>query len=219
MAGMEIRLINWDEGNYKITDKPRPRGELVLGGNPVTRGYYKNDEKTAEDFFIENGKQFFKSGDIGELLPSGIIRIIDRKKDLVKLQLGEYVSLGKVESQMKTCSLVDNICVYADSNKSHTVALVVPIRENVEKLVKDPSNAETSFEDLCKDEKAVQTVLKKLMEHGKANGLEKFEIPTVITLYPEVWVPESGLVTAAFKLKRKALQTAFQSDIDRMYGK
>ena len=219
MAGMEIRLINWEEGNYKITDKPRPRGELVLGGNPVTRGYYKNDEKTAEDFFIENGKQFFKSGDIGELLPSGIIRIIDRKKDLVKLQLGEYVSLGKVESQMKTCPLVDNICVYANSNKTHTVALVVPIRENVEKLVKDPSNAETSFEDLCKDEKAVQTVLKKLMEHGKANGLEKFEIPTVITLYPEVWGPESGLVTAAFKLKRKALQTAFQSDIDRMYGK
>merc|ERR1719342_1212724 len=62
MAGMEVRIINWEEGNYRITDKPFPRGELVLGGEPVTRGYYKNAEKTAEDFFTENGKQFFKSG-------------------------------------------------------------------------------------------------------------------------------------------------------------
>ena len=81
----------------------------------MTRGYYKNASKTREDFFIENGKQFFKSGDIGELRDDGSFRLIDRKKDLVKLQLGEYVSLGKVEAQMKTNPLVDNICVYADS--------------------------------------------------------------------------------------------------------
>ena len=115
MAGMEVRLINWEEGNYRITDKPYPRGELVLGGDPVTRGYYKNIDKTTEDFFTENGKQFFKSGDIGELRDDGSFKLIDRKKDLVKLQLGEYVSLGKVEAQMKTNPLVDNICVYADS--------------------------------------------------------------------------------------------------------
>ena len=115
MAGMEVRLVDWTEGNYRITDTPNPRGELVLGGDPVTRGYYKNSNKTREDFFIENGKQFFRSGDIGELRPDGSFRLIDRKKDLVKLQLGEYVSLGKVEAQMKTNPLVDNICVYADS--------------------------------------------------------------------------------------------------------
>lgn len=39
---------------------------------------------------------------------------LDRKKDLVKLQAGEYVSLGKVESALKTCSLIDNICAYAN---------------------------------------------------------------------------------------------------------
>lgn len=38
----------------------------------------------------------------------------DRKKDLVKLQAGEYVSLGKVEAMLKNCSLVDNICAYAN---------------------------------------------------------------------------------------------------------
>lgn len=39
---------------------------------------------------------------------------IDRKKDLVKLQAGEYVSLGKVEAVLKNCSLIDNICAYAN---------------------------------------------------------------------------------------------------------
>lgn len=38
---------------------------------------------------------------------------LDRKKDLVKLQAGEYVSLGKVESALKNCPLIDNICAYA----------------------------------------------------------------------------------------------------------
>ena len=41
----------------------------------------------------------------------GTIHIIDRKKDLVKLQGGEYVSLGKVESLLKTHPAVENICV------------------------------------------------------------------------------------------------------------
>ena len=45
--------------------------------------------------------RFFKTGDIAELTEDGNIKIIDRKKDLVKLQLGEYVSLGKVRSDIR----------------------------------------------------------------------------------------------------------------------
>lgn len=52
-----------------------------------------------------------------------LCKIVDRKKDLVKLQYGEYVSLGKVESELKTCSLIDNVCVYADPTKLFVVAL------------------------------------------------------------------------------------------------
>ena len=58
----------------------------------------------------------------------GCLKLIDRKKDLVKLQLGEYVSLGKVEARLKTHPLVENICVYGDPYKKFTVALVVPSR-------------------------------------------------------------------------------------------
>ena len=117
MAGMQVKMVNWEEGHYRVTDSPRPRGEIIVGGNSVAKGYFKNDQKTEEDFYNEGGKRWFRTGDIGELFDDGTVRIIDRKKDLVKLQLGEYVSLGKVESQLKTNYLVDNICVYGNPYK------------------------------------------------------------------------------------------------------
>ncbi len=65
----------------------------------------------------------------GQIEADGTLKIIDRKKDLVKLQFGEYVSLGKVESVLKTCPIVENICIYGEATKSYTVALVVPDRK------------------------------------------------------------------------------------------
>lgn len=51
-----------------------------------------------------------------------------------------------------------------------------------------------------------------------AAQLERFEIPRKICLSPDPWTPETGLVTDAFKLKRKELKTHYQEDIERMYG-
>jgi len=218
MAGMEVKLINWEEGNYRVTDRPNPRGEICIGGKSVAKGYFKNEEKTREDFYTENGMRWFKSGDIGELDKEGNLRLIDRKKDLVKLNLGEYVSLGKVESQLKTHPLVENICVYGDSFKSHTVAIMVPIKNTLEKLATELGKTEASYERLCQDNDVVKAVLKALSLHGKKTNLERFEIPTRLTLAPETWTPESGLVTAAFKLKRKVIQTLYQPSIDEMYA-
>lgn len=48
--------------------------------------------------------------------------------------------------------------------------------------------------------------------------LEKFEIPNAVKLCTEVWSPDMGLVTAAFKLKRKDIQERYQHDINRMYA-
>jgi len=218
MAGVDVKLINWEEGNYRVTDKPYPRGEIVIGGSAIAKEYFKNAAKTEEDFFWEDGKRWFKSGDVGELDPSGRLRIIDRKKDLVKLQLGEYVSLGKVEAQLKTHPLVENICVYGDSFKTSTVAIMVPIKNALEKFATDLGKTEANYESLCRDNDVIQAVLKTLSLHGRKTNLEKFEIPTRITLAPETWTPESGLVTAAFKLKRKVIQTLFQPSIDEMYA-
>lgn len=75
-----IMLVDWPEGNYKSTDKPNPRGEIWIGGDNVTMGYYNLPEKTKEDFHIINGMRYFATGDIGEMLRNGNLKIIDRKK-------------------------------------------------------------------------------------------------------------------------------------------
>lgn len=85
-----------------MTDKPYPRGEIVIGGSCVTAGYFNNQQLTDESFRTEENRQWFYTGDIGEIHPDGSIKIIDRKKDLVKLQFGEYVSLGKVKKRNRT---------------------------------------------------------------------------------------------------------------------
>jgi long-subunit acyl-CoA synthetase (AMP-forming) len=62
-------------------------------------------------------------------------------------------------------------------------------------------------------------VLRDLAKHARLNHLERFETPGAITLVADEWTPESGLVTAAQKLKRKPIQERYQQDLDRMYKK
>ncbi|VDL84021.1 unnamed protein product [Nippostrongylus brasiliensis] len=93
----EILLREWAEGGYSPFNDP-PRGEILISGENVSPGYFKLPEKTDEEFIMYKGKRCFCTGDIGEKRKDGSIIIVDRKKDLVKLQHGEYVSLAKVRS-------------------------------------------------------------------------------------------------------------------------
>lgn len=51
----------------------------ILGGENVSPGYYKNAEKTKEDFFEDDGKRWFRTGDIGEIHEDGVIKIIGKR--------------------------------------------------------------------------------------------------------------------------------------------
>ncbi|KAK4336910.1 hypothetical protein RND71_043475 [Anisodus tanguticus] len=216
LNGVPIRLIDWGEGNYHTTDKPYPRGEIVIGGDCVTSGYYKNDDLTKEAFFEENGKRWFKTGDIGEIYPDGTIKIIDRKKDLVKLQFGEYISLGKVETELKSCSFVDNICVYGDSYHSYIIALIVPNIKALKLLAKQLNKESLTHTEMCRDQEIIKEVAKTLKDHAMNAGLLKNEIPTKIMLVTEDWTPDSGLVTAALKLRRKNIQEKYKMEINKI---
>jgi len=90
----------------------------------------------------------------------------DRKKDLVKLQAGEYVSLAKVETALKLCPLVDNVCVYADSSKMNTVCLVVPNQKQVEALARRLGVEHAEWPLVCENEALQAAVLKGLQEYG-----------------------------------------------------
>ncbi|XP_026169675.1 long-chain-fatty-acid--CoA ligase 3b [Mastacembelus armatus] len=213
----EITLKDWEEGGYYSTDEPNPRGEILIGGPNVTMGYYKNKTKN-EDFFVdENGQRWFCTGDIGEFHPDGCLKIIDRKKDLVKLQAGEYVSLGKVEAVLKNCPLIDNICAYANSDQSYVISFVVPNHKQL-MLLAEQMQVKGTWEEICNSSQMEKEALRIITEAAISAKLERFEIPKKIRLSAEPWTPETGLVTDAFKLKRKELKTHYQEDIERMYG-
>ncbi|XP_061774842.1 long-chain-fatty-acid--CoA ligase 3a isoform X2 [Nerophis ophidion] len=166
----EIMLKDWLEGNYRTTDKPNPRGEILIGGPNVTMGYYKNHSENQTDFFVDkNGQRWFCTGDIGEFHRDGCLKIIDRKKDLVKLQRGEYVSLGKVEAMLKNCAMVDNICAYARSSETYVIAFVVPNEKQLQALA-DQYGISGSREELCNNDAMAELVLKVIDKAGVAGA-------------------------------------------------
>lgn len=214
-----IKLIDWPEGGYSASDSPMPRGEIVIGGPHVTVGYFKNEEKTKEVYKVdERGMRWFYTGDIGRFHADGCLEIIDRKKDIVKLQHGEYVSLGKVEAALVSSPYVDIIVLHADPFHSYCVALVVASQATLEEWALKKGIKYADFADLCHKEETVKEVLGSLVKAGKAARLEKFEIPAKIKLLSEPWTPESGLVTAALKIKRDAIRKAFSVDLAQLYS-
>ena len=84
------------------------KGEVCIRGPNVMKGYYKEPEKTADaidnDDWLHTGEkclsfaQFNKRriGDVGQWLPNGTLKIIDRKKHIFKLAQGEYVAPEKI---------------------------------------------------------------------------------------------------------------------------
>lgn len=71
----DIKLVNWDEGNYRVKDSPYPRGEIHVGGGNVVVGYYKQPDKTLEEFYEEDGRRWFRTGDVGEIYPDGVLKV------------------------------------------------------------------------------------------------------------------------------------------------
>lgn len=221
--GVLLKLRDWEEGGYRVTDKPNPRGEIIIGGPSVAKGYFKRDEESKAAFYEENGVRCFCTGDIGEIDEFGCLKIIDRLKDLVKMKHGEYISLGSVESIMKTIPLVDNICVFADVLPERVVAVVVPVPEVLLKIGKEQTvTALTnptldSMSQLYTNKHINKLVLSMMQEHGRNCDLNKWEIPADVYLTNDVWNPESGLVTAALKLRRKQLFARYNSQVHSMY--
>ena len=93
-SSVEIKLVDFADAGYYSTNNP-PQGEIWLRGPTVLDAYYDNEQETKEAITADG---WFKSGDIGEWDSNGHLRIIDRKKNLVKTQGGEYIALEKVST-------------------------------------------------------------------------------------------------------------------------
>jgi long-chain acyl-CoA synthetase len=213
---------------YRNTDKPNPRGEVYIGGENITLGYYNMPEKTAEDFSVsKDGIRYFATGDIAEMLPSGNMRLVDRKKDLVKLQSGEYVSLNKVESIVKLLTYVDNCCVVANSYKSNCVLLACPNVKRIKECIKEANKEKGEanerevadiFAHLEANPSLVDKLTKEMLQFCMERGCDRFEVPTKIKFVKEAWLPDSGLVTDSLKLKRKEIENFYKREIELLYN-
>jgi len=180
----------------------------------------KLNKKNKTDFVTdENGVRWFYTGDIGQVTKDGSIQIIDRKKDLVKLQHGEYVALSKVEGVLKLSPYVENVLLHVDPHQSYCTALVCPQFGAIRKFCRENGIDEENTEAACSNEKVVNEVLRSFKEVSKGK-LQAVETPKKVTLIPasRTWTPDNDLLTAAMKLKRKPIINAHIDEINKMYA-
>ena len=104
----------------------------------------------------------------------------DRKKDLVKISTGEYISLGKVESVLKQIPYIDNCCVYVDGAHAFVVVLVVPNAKHIKTLAATVSVNSDSNEELCNDKRVVKALLGAIEAASKGGRCTL--VPTSILL-------------------------------------
>lgn len=208
------KLIDVEELGYLAKNN---QGEILLKGAAITSEYYKNPEET-QKVFDKDG--WFCTGDIGEWLPNGHLKVIDRKKNLVKTQNGEYIALEKLESVYRSNAYVQNICVYADETKVKPVGIVVPNLGPMADLAKSKGIMKSGeeVENYLRDKKLQRAVADELIKTGKSQGLGGIELLEGVVFFDEEWTPQNGFVTSAQKLKRKDILNAVKDDIEKLYA-
>ncbi|KAL6779688.1 LCS2 [Auxenochlorella protothecoides x Auxenochlorella symbiontica] len=206
---ISFRLEGVPEMKYSPSADP-PRGEVCIRGASLFKGYYKDQEKT-DEVLTRDG--WFYTGDIGELSPTGGLKIIDRKKNIFKLSQGEYVAVEKVENAYKLCPSVEQIWVYGNSLESVLVAVAVPTQGRL-----DAHGGAGDAAAKCADPELKAAILKELAAAAKEGGLKGFEQVRGVILESEPFSVENELMTPTFKLKRPQLQAKYQKEIDALYN-
>ncbi|GHP08170.1 long chain acyl-CoA synthetase 7 peroxisomal [Pycnococcus provasolii] len=230
---VEVKLDDVPEMNYTNADQPFPRGEICVRGPSVFVGYFKNPEATKEALDDEG---WLHTGDIGMWIEGNRLQIIDRKKNLFKLQQGEYVAPEKIENVYGRSSFVAQSFVHGDSLRTFLVAIVVPDFEvllpwavkmkvvdgeapEVKEAIANPLNAAPSLlKSVCESTEVLKHITKDMDREASASGLLGFERARVILLHHVAFSVENNMLTPTFKLKRPEARKAFASEIERMYA-
>ncbi|KAL5561047.1 hypothetical protein UlMin_030794 [Ulmus minor] len=207
----EMRLEEVPEMGYNPLGEP-PCGEICVRGKSVFTEYHKNPKLTSEA--IKDG--WFHTGDIGQMLPNGTIKIIDRKKNLIKLSQGEYVALEYLENVYNITPIVEDIWIYGSSFKSSLVAVIIPHEEYAKKWAYEKGHMD-SFSELCALDQLKNYVLSELKLTAQRNKLRGFEYIKGVILEPRRFDMERDLVTATLKKKRNQLLKYYQVQIDQLY--
>jgi long-chain acyl-CoA synthetase len=179
-------------------------GEVCTRGRHVFKGYYKNEQATA-DTVIDG---WLHTGDLGEWTPEGLVKIIGRKKDIMKSSGGKMIAPSPIEERARNHEWISQVCIVGDGRKYFTA--IITLRETVLKTVQSDPNAQ-----LIQD----KDILSGLKEHMDSinRTLAGYERIKYFSVLPRDFSIEHGEVTPTLKMKRNVIEKNFHALIEKMY--
>lgn len=186
--------------------------EILLRGNTITTGYYKNPDSTANAIDKDG---WFYTGDAGHMDEDGNLFLTERLKELFKTSNGKYIAPQSIESNLVVDRFIDQVVIVADQRK-YVAALIVPDYPQLEKWVKENAALSTlSREALVKHPEVIQLFNERvttLQQH-----FAHYEMVKKFTLLAEPFSMEKGELTNTLKTKRTVVYTNYSDVIESMY--
>lgn len=198
MDGIEVKL---GENN-----------ELLVRSPTVMRGYYNKPDATAE---VMTADGFLRTGDAGELDEQGNIYFTERLKELMKTSNGKYVAPQLVEGTLGKDRFIEQIAIVADA-RHFVSALIVPCFESLEEYARSINLQYQCKTELLRHSKVVEFFEARIADLQQE--LAKFEQVKKFTLLPSAFSMELGEITPTMKLRRKIIESKYQSEIEAMYS-
>lgn len=196
---MEACLASLPDMEYTVDDKPYPRGELLLRGNHMFREYFKDPEETAAAM-TEDG--WFRTGDVCSIDALGRFKIIDRRKNVLKLAQGEYISPERLEGVLLAeHTYLAQAFVHGDSTQSSLVGIfgVQPdtfagFASKVLQQDIKPTDLE-QIKSVLGDDRLRKAVLKDFERTAKKHKFAGYERVRNLALMFEPFAVENNLLT------------------------
>lgn len=197
---VDYKLADVPELGYFGTDKPYPRGELLVKTSRFMGGYFKRPDLTAEKL-DEDG--FYRTGDVmAELAPDRLI-YVDRRNNVVKLSQGEFVAIARLEALYAQSPVIRQIYVYGSSERSFLLAVVVPADEL-----------------LAQDAEGVKAALRRsLLQIAETHRLNGYEVPRDFLIETEAFSTENGLLSGIGKFLRPKLKERYGARLEALYAR
>jgi long-chain acyl-CoA synthetase len=183
-------------GNLEV--KIESDGEICVRGPSVMKGYWNKPDATRGALDAEG---WFHTGDIGAL-ENGVLRITDRKKDLLVLANGKNVAPAPIEMRLAQSPYIAQIVLLGDKLKS-VAALIVPHLEKLKSWASEQGINCENEELLLKDARVLKLFKDEIEAHS--TGLADFERVKKIVLIETPFSVEGGELTPTLKIKRRVV--------------
>lgn len=189
-------------------------GEIVVKGENVMAGYWKNPESTAET--VRDG--YLYTGDLGYMNHEGLLYVKGRFKSLLISSDGEkYSPEGIEEALVEHSPYIDQIMLY-NNQSPYTIALIVPNKEQLTRKVKQQGFSLETEEGKLAALKKLESEVGKFKKGGVFEGrFPERWLPSAIAVLPEPFTEQNQMINSTMKMVRGKIEKAYQHRIDALY--